>query len=143
MKINRKFPCEFIGGKPVLDDPHEFTKAVKKMEGKKGYITVMPFRKMKTNEQNKYYRGVVVQRLADYWGYTNEEAHQAISTEHLKVTIHDGVPPIIKSTALSEWNTEEWEQYMTFLRNWASSEFGVYIEEPNEVDMSSIPDVYH
>ena len=115
------------------------------LDGKVGFISLIPFRKMKTPEQNKYYRGVVVKHFADYWGCTNEEAHQALSFEHLKYRPNpgSGMPAIPKSTALHEWGTVEWEEYMELLRRWGAQEFGLYIEVPNEVDLDSIPDVYH
>ena len=126
-----------------MSDPEGFKKNCENLEGKGGYISVIPFRKMKTNEQNRYYRGVVVAIFADYWGCTNEEAHQALSNEHLKYYPKPNMPVLIKSTALSEWSTVEWEDYMVFLRNWGASEFGLYIPEPNEVDLESLPDIYH
>lgn len=143
LKINHKYECEFKGGKPVLSDPKAFNDACDKMEGKKGYIIITPYRKMKTNDQNKYYRGVVVQILGDYWGSTNQEAHEAISAEHLKYSKHYGMPQLIKSTKLTEWSTVEWEEYMEHLRKWAAQEFGVSIPLPNEVDLTTLPDVYY
>lgn len=143
VRINHKWECEFKDGKPIFDNPEGFQNDCKKLDGKKGSIVVLPYRKMKTNEQNKYYRGVVVERFRDYWGCTNEEAHQALSNEHLSYKITPEMPSIVKSTALSEWSTVEWEDYMTVLRQWAVTEFGLYIELPNEVDLDSLPDIYH
>lgn len=142
-RIIKKWACRFEDGRPVLEDPEGFKKNCEKLEGKKGFVSIIPFRKTKTNEQNRYYRGVVVQIFADYWGSTNEEAHQALSSEHLKYDHKPGMPSLIKSTALTEWSTGEWEDYMTYLRNWGAAEFGIYIPEPNEVDLDSLPEIYH
>lgn len=119
-----------------------FLKECKRLRGKKGYISIIPWRKIKTNEQNRYYRGVVVQRLADYWGLSNEDAHQAISNEHLRFTSDLGFS-LVKTTALNEWGTGEWEDYMSHLRQWAIEKHGVYIEEPNEIDFSTLPENYY
>jgi hypothetical protein len=79
------------------------------MEGKEGYISVVPWRKMKTNEQNRYYRGVVVKRFADEWGCSNEDAHQALSREHLSYKIGlPSMPKLVKSSSNTEWSTAEW-----------------------------------
>lgn len=143
-RINHRWRCEFKGGKPVLEDPERFRKDCLELEGKVGYLSLLPWRKFKSNNQNKYYRGVVVKRFADYWGGTNEEAHQALSREHLSVQPgNPEMPSYIKSTANMEWSAVEFEDYMEFLRRWAAEEFGIYIELPNEVDMDSLPDVYH
>ena len=44
------------------------------------------------------------------------------------------MPEITRSTALGQWTTAEWEDYMDFLRRWAVEQFGIVIEEPNQVD---------
>jgi len=144
-RINHKFECEFKAGRPMIVDTDGFRKECLQLEGKIGFVALIPFRKMKTNEQNRYYRGVVVKHFADEWGCTNEEAHEALSNEHLKYRPRpgSGMPAIVKSTALHEWNTAEWEDYMEHLRRWGAQEFGLYIELPNEVDLDSIPDIYH
>jgi hypothetical protein len=142
-RINHKWECEFKGGKPVIIDEVAFKKDCLQLEGKKGYVALIPFRKVKTGEQNKYYRGVVVKRFADEWGCTNQEAHEAISWEHLRYHPKPGMPPITKSTRLEEWGTAEWEEYMEHLRRWGAQTFGLYIELPNEVDMDSLGDIYY
>jgi len=143
VRINHKWECEFRDGRPILADPEKFKKDCHALEGKLGYVALIPFRKMKTHEQNRYYRGVVVRRFAEEWGCSNEEAHQALSYEHLRYSPSPGMPPIVKSTALPEWNTAEWEDYMEFLRKWGAQEYGIYIELPNEVDLDSLPEIYH
>lgn len=143
-RIVHKWACRFEGGKPILDNPEGFKTEVSGLEGKRGYVSVHLGARMKSNEQNRYYRGVVVQRFAEYWGCTNEEAHQALSFEHLKQDSEvPGMPKRIRSTRLSEWTTGEWEDYMAHLRFWALTEHGLYIEEPNEVDLLSLPTTYY
>lgn len=127
----------------MLADPESFKKDCAQLEGKSGFIAVIPHRKLKTNEQNRYYRGVVVKRFADEWGCTNAEAHDALSMEHLRYRPKPGMPEVVKSTSLEEWSTVEWEDYMEFLRKWGAQEYGLYIELPNEVDMASLPMIYH
>lgn len=143
MRVNHKWACRFEGGKPVLDNPQGFKKDCLSLEGKEGFVAVIPFRKLKTNQQNRYYRSVVVKRFADEWGCTNKEAHEALCMEHLRYSPKPGMPAITKSTALGEWSTAAWEEYMEHLRRWGAQNFGLYIELPNEVDLESLPDIYH
>lgn len=143
-KVVHQWACRFERGKPVLDKPDEFKREVAALEGKRGYISVHLLSKLKSNEQNRYYRGVVVMRLAEYWGCSNADAHAAISHEHLTVfPLNPEMPAYVRSTRLDDWTTAEWEQYMESLRRWALESFGVYIEEPNEVDMTTIGYTYY
>lgn len=143
-RIVHKWTCTFEGGRPILDRPQEFKQECQALDGKRGFISVHLGSRMKSNEQNRYYRGVVVQRFAEYWGCTNEEAHEALSRKHLTVeSDNPEMPARVRSTRLSEWSTAEWEQYMEHLRRWGLTEFGLYIEEPNEVDMTSIGRTYY
>lgn len=135
----RKFDCIVKNGKPVLDSPEGFMNECRPLEGKRATITIRPLKKVKSNQQQRYYRGVVVQRFAEYWVVTNEEAHRALSFEHLRIIPGDCSKPVyIRSTELTEWTTSEWEDYMSFLRRWGSEQFGLYIEEPNEVEYENI-----
>lgn len=141
-RIVHKWACRFEGGKPVLDDPSGFKREVAGLEGKRGFVSVHVGTRQKSNLQNRYYRGVVCKRLAEYWGCTNDEAHRAISHEHLVVEAQGERPAFVRSTRLSDWTTAAWEDYMSHLRRWALTEFGVYIEEPNEVDLLNMDDAY-
>ncbi len=142
-RINIKHPGTFKDGKFIPDNPDQLKRDILSMDGKKGYLVCMPYKKMKSNQQQKYYFAVIVKMLGEYWGYSIEEAHQAISMEHLKYKLNDKALPLIKSTKLSEWSTDEWERYTEFLRIWAANTFGVVIPNPDEIDMSQIKDVYY
>jgi len=142
-RIQHKWACTFEDGAPVPDNPTGLKMECLGMEGKRGYVSVQLYRRTKSNEQNRYYRGVVVQRFADYWGCANEEAHGALSFEHLAVhSDNPEMPAYVKSTRLSEWDTGMWERYMDFLRRWGMEKFNIRIELPNEVDFDAMPDVY-
>lgn len=138
-----KFECEVRAGKPVLDDPGAFKAECIPLEGRRAVITIRPLRKEKSRPQLRYYWGVVVRRFAEYWGLSAEDAHSALSFEHLRVIPPDTKKPVyIRSTRLSEWNTGEWEDYMSFLRRWASEKFNLYIEEPNEIEYEETKNVW-
>ena len=138
-----KFECTITNGKPVLDNATGFLNECRQLEGKRCVVTVSPVRKQKSNQQQRYYRGVVVQRFAEYWGCSNDEAHRALSREHLTVIpANKEMPSYIRSTELGEWTTTEWEDYMEFLRTWGLIEFGIYIEKPNEVVFEDIKTVW-
>ncbi len=96
-----------------MDNSVFFMNECQKLEGKAGTVRIKETRKQKSNPENRYYRGVVVKRFAEYWGCSNEEAHRALGCEHLQVvTDNPEMPSYVRTTELSEWNTGEWEEYM-------------------------------
>ena len=91
-------------------------------------------KKKKSNKQNKYYRGVVVPIIAGMMGETDDRAHGYLQLEHF-VYEDDAGRKYIRSTRLKDWDTIEWENKMSEIRQWASEIFpGCYIPLPNEVD---------
>lgn len=96
-----------------------------------------PSGKNRSNPQNKYYWGCVVQILSDELGYTPNEIHEIIKYKFLtsklpietkKTRVNVG---ILKST--TDLDTKEFEELMSKVRQWASIELGIYITEPNEI----------
>lgn len=144
-RIDHKWECYFKNGRIIFDDPEKVMSDCYELEGKKGFCHIKPFRKSKSDRQHRYYFGVVVRRFSEYWGCTIDEAHSALSAHHLKVIPeNEEMPEYIRSTSFVKggWTTDEWEGYMEKLRYWAITEFGLYIELPNEVDLSEIKNVF-
>ena len=60
VRVNLKHQGTFKDGKFIPQDPEKLKKDILSIDGKEGFLVCMPYRKIKTNEQNKYYRGVVI-----------------------------------------------------------------------------------
>lgn len=116
-------------GKILWNDPKTLRMCIFQHEGKPVEIVIRRKRKKRSNPQNKYYRGVVIEILSEYCGYTPDEMHDAIKYKFLKKQT-DGKPLTFGSTA--GLTTIEFEELMSKIRIWASSELSVYIPEPNE-----------
>jgi hypothetical protein len=91
----------------------------------------------RSNPQNKYYWGVVVQTLSDETGYNLEEMHEIIKhkflTEHRLVKGKKGeVIQMNMSGSTSKLDTKQFEDLMARIRIWASQELSIFILEPNE-----------
>ena len=106
-----------------------FRDYIYKLEGQPVYVTVKKPYPNRSDNQNRYYWGVVVQLIAESTGYTPEEAHEALKWKFL-VDRQDKLP-IAGST--SDKNTTEMEEYMSIIRAWASAELNCYIPLPYEV----------
>lgn len=95
-----------------------------------------PSGKGRSNPQNSYYWGCVVQILSDELGYTPNEVHEIIKHKFLtekKIVIRRKTEiPLNFSKSTTQLDTKEFEELMSKVRQWASIELGIYIQEPNE-----------
>lgn len=85
----------------------------------------------RSNEQNRYYWGVVVAYIAEDSGYTPDETHDSL--RHHFLTDHTNPEfPRVRST--TELDTMEFEYYLECCRRLGSEIYGLYIPLPNEVN---------
>lgn len=91
-----------------------------------------PYSKGRSNNQNRYYWGVIVKLLSDHTGFTDEEINEILKHQFLskQKTWNDMVFYIPKST--SSLKTTEMEEYLSKVRRWASETLEVFIPDPNE-----------
>ncbi len=93
--------------------------------------------KSRTNPQNSYYWGVVIKTMSDSLGYTSQEMHEII--KHKFLTQNDilkgrtGAVYVSHSKSTTELTTVEFEELMADIRQWASIDLGISIQQPNEV----------
>lgn len=88
--------------------------------------------KHRSNSQNRFYWGCVLQEIANSTGHTTEDLHEVFKREFLPkqfVVIGDEEFEIAKST--TELTTTEFEQYIERIRVFASG-FGVQIPLPGQ-----------
>lgn len=97
-------------------------------------LIIRKARRPNTRPEQNYYRGVVVQMIADEIGETPQRAHEILQAEFFTY-IDDCGFRFVRSTAIGEWTTAEWEEKMQEIRMWASDFLGVSIPLPNEVDL--------
>lgn len=121
-------------GKLDIDNVERMQSHIKSLsrdEPRKVVITIKPYRKSRSNNQNKYYWGVVIAILSDEIGYSTEEMHEALKYKFLLVDNYKEIPTVRSTSDLS---TIEFEEYMTNVRQWASADLQIYIPLPNETD---------
>jgi len=114
--------------------------AFKSFEGKELTIILKPFRKQRSNNQNRYYWGLVVpiwqKILKEEWGdfYSQAEVHEFLKYNcnyHEKVNEETGeIIRLSKST--KDNTTSDQEDFHTQARNLAFEMFNVTIPLPNE-----------
>ena len=87
-----------------------------------------PKKQTRSQAQNAYYWGVVLDIIGKDLGYEPEEAHQ-IFTE-MFLSYEKDSRKFVKST--TKLNTKEMEQYLEKVRRFASMELSIFIPLPNE-----------
>ncbi len=119
-------------GKPKIYQSELFELYLKQFkEGQEIKYSISRYSKARSNNQNSYMWGCVYGLISDFTGYTNDEVHDAMRIKFLK--IQDAPITIIRST--SSLSTVEMEDYLSKIRTWASSELGVSIPLPHEVQI--------
>ena len=120
-------------GRPVFDAPAQVALHLNKLEGKDIQVSIEPRKRKRSLNQNSYMWGVVIEMLAEYFGYSPEEMHTALRFKFLN-RLESGKPVTARST--TDLSTSEMEDYLSRIRIWAATEYSVNIPEPNEVDWS-------
>ena len=120
-------------GKPIIEQSQDWFLYLCTLEGQELEFTARKKQKKKSNKQNKYYRAVVVELLGDHLGYHPDEMHGVLQLEFFLYENDKGIK-YIRSTKLTDWDTVEWEDKMSEIRQWASEKHSLYIPLPNEVN---------
>ena len=98
-------------------------------------LVVSNRRPKRTQQQNRYYWGVVVKMISEEMGIIPDEAHELLKGLFLKVGIEFKGKryEAIKSTA--GLSIKEFEEYCESCRRWALSELNTNIPLPGEIDL--------
>jgi hypothetical protein len=127
--MQKRFKAKVVDGKLAFYNPKEVQNAVLALKEGDIAVSISKWTKPRSTLQNRYYWGIIVELLSDYFGYTPEEMHEAIKYQFL--LDRTGKLPRAKST--TELTTVEMENFLSKIRIWASSEYSLYIPDPNEI----------
>jgi len=124
------FRIKINNGKVVFEDRYKFDEFLKGIEDKEKLLIIDDIKKPRSENENRYYWGVVIKILADELGYLDKnDVHDAMRLRFLK---ENGKLETIRSTA--SLSTQEFEEYLSKIRIFASSELNIIIPEPNSVE---------
>jgi hypothetical protein len=129
-----KFRATIENGKFNFSEPSKFRDHVAKFSGQEIAVSVTKWRKPRSDNQNSYYWGCVIELLSEHSGYTPDEMHEAL--KQLFLTDKTLQIPKVKST--TDLNTLEFEEFLSKVRIWASVELQVNIPFPREYENQSI-----
>jgi hypothetical protein len=108
---------------------------LKKLKPARYIFDIKQYRLRRSINQNKYYFGVVLERISQATGFFPDELHDILKRKFnpkIKVLRQTGEEMVIGGTT-TEMNTEEFEKYLENIRIWALSELDCLVPLPNEV----------
>lgn len=117
----------------------QLSDALRSFPGKKVTVTVKPYQKRRSGNQNRYYFGVVIPLVTQFFRDAGnmvdaEDVHNYLKLRvgklaQIMVTPDGEVTKTLGSTA--KLSTAEFEAYMLRIRAWGA-EYGLIVPEPNE-----------
>lgn len=135
--MKRTFVADIINGEIRFNKKDNIKQYLEKMPVEIK-VTIDKVRGIRSVQQNKYYWGCVLHLLSDITGYEREELHDVLKFKFLRNWVEwqesDGtvVIPSMKST--QDLNTKEMEAYINKIREWAASELGLDIPDPEKTE---------
>jgi hypothetical protein len=113
------------------DRAYAITNYLKGLEQQRVEVVIRKYKSKRSNEQNKYYFGVVLDILSKHTGYEPDEMHEILKFKFLRKRISNDVEYVQSTTKL---NTAEMEAYLDKVRRWAAIELLCNIPLPNECE---------
>lgn len=115
-------------------NPVRFKQHLLALKGQIIEVTAEKQKRHRTSEQNAYYWGVVIKTIADFCGYfTADELdalHQELRRKFLPAAGRLNLP-----VSTAKLSTVEMNEYIEKIRVWAGRDLGVYVPDPNEVQV--------
>jgi hypothetical protein len=115
------FRGRVLEGKIVLDNRPRFRQHLSAMEGKRIELILREKLPGRSNQQNRYYWGIVLALLGEHLGYTTEEMHDVLKKK-------------FKIESTTKLSTEVFEKYLSDIKQFAAQELEVNIPDPDSVE---------
>ena len=119
-----------VSGEVQYDLPENYKRWLLTLEGQRVVTETKKFRKNRTDAQNKYWWGVVIDILSKEIGFEPEEIHDYIKRRFLPVRSEKFDISSGKSTA--RLTTLEFVDLIERVQRWAAIDLHCFIPDPNE-----------
>lgn len=115
-------------------EPVLLAKVLNRFNGKDVQVAINLPKNPRSMNQNNYYWGVVIEILTDWTGYEREETHDALRMEFLSIEKDFGGQTIRFARSTKTLDVQEFEDYLSKIREWASVQHNIFIPLPNQVE---------
>jgi len=105
------------------------------LEGKPVQVTIGKVKGLRTEQQMRYYWGVVVKLIADHTGHDSDYIHEFLKDKFAPRQTRrvNGEVRIVAGCSHNLFKENFFEDYVDHIRAWSSAELGVVIPDPNQV----------
>jgi len=117
----------------IAEDKQNFKIFLEKNAYKRTILKTKVWKKERSNNQNAYYWGVVIELICEHTGYFPFELHELMKFQFNRVVRKDnfGNEKSFPGST-TDLDTMSFEVYLDKIRKWAAIEYGIYIPLPNE-----------
>jgi hypothetical protein len=113
-----------------LDSALDFSTYLLSLEGKRVTVTVEKEKRKRSNQQNKYYWGVILQLIAEHTGEDPENLHEVLKAHFAPKHV---VGNIVIPSATRYLDTIDFSLFVEKVVRWAGEELQIVIPAPGEV----------
>ena len=111
-----------------FDRRSDVDKYISTLIGQRVEVIIRKPKTKRSDVQNNYYWGVVIELLSKELGYDQDEMHEILKYKFLKTK--NGEMEYVKST--TKLTTGEFEEYLDKIKRWSAEFLRVVIPDPNE-----------
>lgn len=110
--------------------------ALQRMHDCEVLITITPRKAARSQPQNRWYWGVIVELISEHTGYTPDEIHEVLKAKFLpkRLAVSDDNGEIkgefVIGGTTTRLNKIEFGEYCESIRRWAAEDLGVVIPDP-------------
>ena len=124
-------------GRLEIRNRKTFAAALKRMRDGEVRVTVERTRAARSDQQNRWYWGVIVDLLSEHTGFTPDEMHEVLKAKFMpkRLAVTDGNGEIKGEFVIGGTTTKldkvAFGEYCEAIRTWAAEELGVVIPDPD------------
>ncbi len=124
-------------GRLEVRNRRRFSQSLRRMRDGEVLITVERIKAARSQPQNRYYWGVVVELLSEHTGYTPDEIHDVLKAKFIpkKLALADGNGEVKGEFVIGGTTTKldkvAFGEYVESIRRWAAEDLHVVIPDPD------------
>jgi hypothetical protein len=118
-------------GQLIISNIDRFIDYLKTFGDKRFDIIVKKPKKKRSNPQNSYYWGVVLNLISQKTGHTQDELHDAFARKYLRRYNRHGLEFIQSTTDLT---TVEFSEYVEQIKRFAAIELDIVIPDAKDIE---------